>query len=131
MTTKYPDEIPTNHFELAEQLNYSTFDKIIKIATERRDQLLVHLFDIKQDYLRMENTRKKQVTDLEKLIQQLMETSIHQNEVVQFQEEQMRQTRAEIHKYENATPISIPSLNTEGLESRLSHRTAGEVGVYS
>ncbi|KAI6661705.1 NHL repeat containing protein [Oopsacas minuta] len=119
MATKYPDEIPTNHFELAEQLIHSTFEKIIRIATVRRDQLLVQLFDIKQDYLRMENTRKKQVADLEKLIQQLMETSIQQNEVVKFQEEQMRQTRAEIHKCENESPIPIPSLNTEGLDSLL------------
>ncbi|KAI6655457.1 Tripartite motif-containing protein 3-like [Oopsacas minuta] len=117
MASQYADEIPTNYFELTEQLIHSTFEKIIMIATERRDQLLVKLFDIKQDYLNKENTRKKQVSDLKKLIQQLMETSIQQNEVVKFQEEQMRQTRAEIHKYENETPIPIPSLNTEGLNS--------------
>ncbi|KAI6654007.1 E3 ubiquitin-protein ligase TRIM71-like isoform X2, partial [Oopsacas minuta] len=68
---------------------------------------------------RKENTRKKQVADLEKIIQQLMETSIQQNEVVKLQEEQMRQTRAEIQKYENETPIPIPCLNTEGLDSLL------------
>ncbi|KAI6647695.1 E3 ubiquitin-protein ligase TRIM71-like [Oopsacas minuta] len=119
MATQYTDENPTNHFELTEQLIYSTFEKIIRIVTERRDQLLVQLFDIKQDYLNKENTRKKQVADLEKLIQQLMETSIQQNEVGKFQEEQMRQTRAEIQKYENETPIPFPSLNTEGLDSLL------------
>ncbi|KAI6661286.1 RING finger protein nhl-1-like [Oopsacas minuta] len=48
-----------------------------------------------------------------------METSIQQNEVVKLQEEQMRQTRAEIQKHENKTPIPIPSLNTEGLDSLL------------
>ncbi|KAI6658684.1 E3 ubiquitin-protein ligase TRIM71-like [Oopsacas minuta] len=119
MATKYTQEIPTNHFEPAEQLIHSTFEKIIRIATERRDQLLVQLFDIKQDYLRKENTRMKQLAELEKLIQQLMETSIQQNEVVKFREEQMKQTRAEIQKHENETPIPIPSLNTEGLDSLL------------
>ncbi|KAI6660627.1 hypothetical protein LOD99_10359 [Oopsacas minuta] len=117
MATKYPDEIPTNHFEIAGQLIHSTFEKIIRIVTERRDQLLEQLFDIKQDYLNKENTRKKLLADLEKLIQQLMETSIQKNQVVKLQEEQMRQTRAEIHKNENETPIPIPSLNTEGLDS--------------
>ncbi|KAI6661699.1 E3 ubiquitin-protein ligase TRIM71-like [Oopsacas minuta] len=121
MATQYPDEIPTNHFELAEQMIYSTFDKIIKIATERRDQLLVHLFDIKQDYLRKENTRKEKVAELEKLIQQLMETNIQQNEVVKFQEEQMRQTRAEIQKHEKETPVPFYSFNTEGLDSLIEH----------
>ncbi|KAI6655453.1 RING finger protein nhl-1-like, partial [Oopsacas minuta] len=128
MATKYPDEIPTNHFELTEQLIHSTFEKIIIIATERRDQLLVQLFDIKQDYLNKENTRKKQIVDLKKLIQQLMETSIQQNEVVKFQEEQMRQTRAEIQKHENETPIPIPSLNTEGLDSLL--KQMGMLGSF-
>ncbi|KAI6658681.1 Tripartite motif-containing protein 2 [Oopsacas minuta] len=119
MATKYSDENPTNHFELTEQLIHSTFERIIRIATEQRDQLLVQLFGMKQDYLRKEVTRKKQIADLEKLIQQLMETNIQQNEVVKFQEEQMRQTRAEIQKCENETPIPIPSLNTEGLDSLL------------
>ncbi|KAI6661916.1 Tripartite motif-containing protein 2 [Oopsacas minuta] len=82
MATKYSDEIPINHFELTEQKIHSTFEKVIRIVTERRDQLLVQLFDMKQDYLRKENTRKKQFADLEKMIRQLMETSIQQNEVV-------------------------------------------------
>ncbi|KAI6660111.1 PKD domain-containing protein [Oopsacas minuta] len=55
MATKYSDEVPTNHFELVEQKIHSTFEKIIRIATERRDQLLVQLFDFKQDYLIKEN----------------------------------------------------------------------------
>ncbi|KAI6656661.1 Tripartite motif-containing protein 2-like [Oopsacas minuta] len=117
MATKYPDEIPTNNFEIAEQQIHSTFEKIIIIATKRRDQLLVQLFDIKQDNLRKEITRKKQVADLENLIQQLMETSIQQNQLLKFQNDQMRQTRAEIQKHGKETIIPITSLNTEGLDS--------------
>ncbi|KAI6659810.1 hypothetical protein LOD99_10635 [Oopsacas minuta] len=51
------------------------------------------------------------------MIRHFNKISIQQNEVVKFQEEQIRQTRAEIQKYENETPIPIPSLNTEGLDS--------------
>ncbi|KAI6653476.1 RING finger protein nhl-1-like, partial [Oopsacas minuta] len=117
MATKYPDEIPSNQFGLAEQLIHSTFELVIRIARVRRDQLLAQLLDIKQDYLRKENTRKKQVADLEKIIQQLMETNIQQNKVVKFQEKQMGEIRAEIQKYEDETPVPIPSPNTEGLNS--------------
>ncbi|KAI6657769.1 hypothetical protein LOD99_512 [Oopsacas minuta] len=81
MATKYAQEIPMNSFEQAEQLIHSTFGKIIRIATERRDQLLLQLFDMKQDYLRKENTRKTQVADLEKMIRQFNETSIQQSEI--------------------------------------------------
>ncbi|KAI6661925.1 PEP-CTERM domain protein [Oopsacas minuta] len=119
MATQYSDEIPTNPFELTEQMIHSTFEKIIRIATERRDQLLVHLFDMKQDYLRKENTRKKQLADLEKMIQQFNETSIQENEIVKFQEEQMLQTRAKIQKYEKETPVPFPSFNSEGVDSLL------------
>ncbi|KAI6661383.1 E3 ubiquitin-protein ligase TRIM71-like [Oopsacas minuta] len=119
MATKYSEEISTNHFELTEQLIHSTFEKIIRIATERRDQLLVQLFDMKQDYLRKENTRKKQFAELEKMIRQLMETSIQQNEVVKFQEDQIKNWKKEQKKYEIETPIPIPSFYPEGLDSLL------------
>ncbi|KAI6661921.1 E3 ubiquitin-protein ligase TRIM71-like [Oopsacas minuta] len=119
MATKYSDEIPTDSFELTEQMIHSTFEKIIRIAIERKDQLLVQLFDMKQDYLRKENTRKKRVADLEKMIQQFNETSIQENEIVKFQGEQMLQTRAEIQKYEKETPVPFPSFNTEGLDGLL------------
>ncbi|KAI6661914.1 E3 ubiquitin-protein ligase TRIM71-like [Oopsacas minuta] len=119
MATKYSDEIPTNPFELTEQMIHSTFEKVIRIATERKDQLLVQLFDMKQDYLRKENTRKKRVADLEKMIRQFNETSIQENEIVKFQGEQMLQTKAEIQKYEKETPVPFPSFNTEGLDGLL------------
>ncbi|KAI6660228.1 NHL repeat containing protein [Oopsacas minuta] len=119
MATKYSDEISTNHFELVEQKIHSTFEKIIRIATERRDQLLVQLFDMKQDYLRKENTRQKQLADLEKMIRQLMETSIQQNEVVKLQEDQIKNWKKEQKKYEIETPIPIPFFYIEGLDSLL------------
>ncbi|KAI6661918.1 E3 ubiquitin-protein ligase TRIM71-like [Oopsacas minuta] len=119
MATQYSEEIPTNHFELTEQLIHSTFEKIIRIATERRDQLLVQLFDMKQDYLRKENTRKKQVAELEKLIQQVMETSIQQNPILKVQERQLNNLEEEKMKYSEQTPIPIPSFNSEGVDSLL------------
>ncbi|KAI6660221.1 E3 ubiquitin-protein ligase TRIM71-like [Oopsacas minuta] len=119
MATKYPDEIPTNHFELEEQMIHSTFEKIIRIATERRDQLLAQLSDIKQDYLRKENTRQKQLADLEKMIRQLMETSIQQNDIVKLQEDQIKNWKKEQKKYEIETPIPIPSFYIKGLDSLL------------
>ncbi|KAI6661694.1 E3 ubiquitin-protein ligase TRIM71-like [Oopsacas minuta] len=70
--------------------------------------------------LSKEGEHKKETSNRPgKLIQQLMKTTIQQNQVVKFQEEQMRQTRAEIQKCENETPILSISLNTKGLDSLL------------
>ncbi|KAI6656080.1 hypothetical protein LOD99_11335 [Oopsacas minuta] len=62
------------------------------------------------------------------MIRHFNEISIQQNEVVKFQEEQMRQTRDEIQKYENEKLIPIPSLNTEGLDSLL--KQMGKLGSF-
>ena len=68
MASKYAQEIPMNAFQLAEQKINDAFGEIIRVATERRDQLLLQLFEMKSDYLKKEETRQKQVEDLEKII---------------------------------------------------------------
>ncbi|KAI6647345.1 Outer membrane phospholipase A [Oopsacas minuta] len=106
-------------FEKVEQLIHSTFEEIIRVATKRRDQLLVQLNDKKQNYLKNEQIRQKQLANLEKLIKQLNETSIQQNTIVKVQEEQVKNLEEEKKKYRDPTPILIPTFNTEGLYSLL------------
>ena len=118
MATRFPEiQLPTNTFVEAEQLIRSTFDRIIGAATERRDQLLVRLNDMKLDYLNKEETRKKQVSELEKMIKQQREMNIEQNPIVKLKEEQVNNLQKELKKYEN--PTQLLGYSTEGLESLL------------
>ena len=112
-------ELPINTFIEVEQLIRSTFDRIIGTATERRDQLLVQLNDMRLDYLNKEETRSKQVSDVKKLISQLMEASIQQNPIVKLQEDQIKNLEGQKKKFENPTQVPFPGISTEGLESLL------------
>ena len=120
MAERFPkSEIPINAFIEAEQLIRSTFERLIGAATERRDQLLVQLNDMRLEYLKKEETRIKQVSDIRKLITQIMEASIQQNPIVKLQEEQVKNLSEQQKKYEKPTPVPFPGVSTEGLESLL------------
>ena len=127
-------ELPNNAFIEVEQLIHSSFDKIIGAATERRDQLLVQLNDMRLDYLNKEETRKKQVSELEKMTKHLKEMTIEQNPILKVQEDQIKNLQKELKKYENPTPVPFPVVSTEGLESLLEQLrgfgTVEEVGPY-
>ena len=120
MASRFPQsELPINALIEVEQLIRSTFDRIIGAATERRDQLLVQLNDMKLNYLKKEGTRKKQFSELEKMIKQLREMNIEQNPIVKVKEEQIKNLQKELKKYENPTPVPVPGYSTEDLESLL------------
>ena len=120
MASRLPQsKLPTNAFIEVEQLIRSTFDRIIGAAAERRDQLLVQLNDMRLDYLKEEETRNKQFSELEKMINQLKEMNIEQNPIVKVQEEQLKNLQKELKKYENPTQVPVPGYSTEGLESLL------------
>ena len=120
MAERFPQtKIPINTFIEAEQLIRSTFDRIIGAATERRDQLLALLNEMKLEYLNKEESRIKQVSDIKKLITHTMETSIQQNQIVKLQEEQVKNLEEQQKNYENPTPVPFPGVSTEGLEPLL------------
>ena len=112
-------ELPINAFTEAEKLIRSTFERLIGAATERRDQLLFQLNYMRLEYLNKEESRIKQVSDIQKLITQLMETNIQQNPIVKLQEEQVKNIEEKQKNYERPTPVPFPSVNTEGMESLL------------
>ena len=135
MASRFPQsELTTNPFVEVEQLIRSTFDRIIGVATERRDQLLVRLNNMKLEYLNKEETRKKQFSELEKMIKQLREMNIEQNTILNLQEEQIKNLQKELKKYENSTLVPVPGYSSEGLESLLEQLrelgTVGEVKPY-
>ena len=120
MAERFPQsEIPINAFFEAEQLIRFTFDRLIGAVTERRDQLLVQLNDMRLEYLNKEETRIKQVSDIQKLITQLTEANIQQNPIVKLQEQQVKNLEEQRKNYEKPTPVPFPGVNTEGLESLL------------
>ena len=135
MASRFPQsELPTNAFIEVELQTRSTFDRIIGAATERRDQLLLQLNDMKLDYLNKEETRKKQFSELEKMIKQLREMNIEQNPILKVQEEQINKLQKELKKYENPTPVPFLRYSTEDLESLLKqireYGTVEEVRPY-
>ena len=120
MASRFPQsELPINAFIEVEQLIRSTFDTIIRAATERRDQLLVQLNDMRLDYLNKEETRIKQVSELEKIIKQLNEMNIEQNPIVKLQKKQVKNMEEQLKTYEKLTPVPFPAASTEGFESLL------------
>ena len=120
MAERFPQhEHPFNTFIEVEQLIRSTFDRIIRTATERRDQLLVQLNDMMLDYLNKEETQNKQVSEIEKMIKQLNEMYIKQNLIVKLQEDQVKNLEEQKKKFEKPTPVPFPGISTEGLESLL------------
>ena len=120
MASRFPQsELPTNAFTEAEQLIRSTFDRIIGAATERRDQLLARLNDMRPNYLNKEETRMKQISELEKMIKQQREMNIEQNPILKLQEKQIKNLEEQLKTYEKPTPGPVLAVNTEGLESVL------------
>ena len=123
MATRFPQINPTNipldTFSRVEQEIRTYFDTIISAVTVRRDELLQQLNDLKQDYLSKEDLRKKQVQELEKMIEQLEGISVHQNPNLKFHEENIDRTKEEMKKVEQPTPIPVPHFSSEDLQSLL------------
>ena len=117
MASKFSQsELPTNAFVEVEQLIRDIFDKIIGTASERRDQLIEQLNDMRQKYLRGEETRKKHLSELEEIIKQLNAMEIQQNSIVSLQIGQINNLQEERLKFKNSTPVPFPDIRTEGLE---------------
>ena len=123
MATRFPQinpiNIPLDTFPRVEQEIRTYFDTIISAVTVRRDELLQQLNDLKQDYLSKEDLRKKQVQELEQMIGQLDDMSVHQNPNLKFHEENIDRTKEELKKAEQPTPVPVPHFSSEDLQSLL------------
>ena len=125
MATRFPQLNPTNipldTFARVEQEIRTYFDTIIRTVTIRRDELLQQLNHLKQDYLSKEDLRKKQVQELEQMIGQLDNMSVHQNPNLKFHEDHIKKTEEELEKAEQPTPLPVPQFRSEDLQSLLQH----------
>ena len=113
------NDIKLNRFAEVEQLIKSTSEEIILSVTERRDQLLVQLTELKLEYIWEEETRMKQLEELEKIVKNLKSASIQQNEILQFQEDQLYRTQLEIQKIQQAIHIPYPTLFIDDVQPLL------------
>ena len=106
-------------FSEVEQSICCAFSEIIKVATNRRDQLLSQLRKMKMEYLDKEEDRNKQKCEVQKLVEHTLDVSIHQNVILKIQTDQIKTLEEKLKKFEIPTPIPFPSYKADGLDSIL------------
>ena len=122
MASRFPESEPSLHsnpFERAELLIKSTFNSLMKKLEERRDQLLVELHEMSANYFSKEETRQKQMKDLDQLIAKIQEATIEQNLIVDLQEQQIQKMKNEKEQFQHPTPTSFLHFDTSLLEDLL------------
>ena len=115
MASKVSECAEANLFSTVEFSINSTFQSLIHKLTERRDKLLVELYDIKMNYFNKEETRKKHLNDLDQLIKQMEDICIEQNKIAKLQEEHIANTKKERDQYRTPTSLPLPFFNTANL----------------
>ena len=91
----------------------------MKKLEERRDQLLVELHEMSANYFSKEETKQKQMKDLDQLIAKIQEATIEQNRIVDLQEQQIQKMKNELEQFQQPTPIPLPHFDTSLLEDLL------------
>ena len=116
MATNIPetDSLRTTFIDAEQKIRF-TFDSIIAAVTERRDQLITQLNDMEMKYISKEETRRKSLSDLEKIMKQLDEIGIQQNEIIKLNKEHKSRTQFEIGKYKHPAPFPVIIFSKDGL----------------
>ena len=83
------------------------------------DQLLVELHEMSANYFSKEETRQKQMKDLDQLIAKIQEASLEQNLIVDLQKQQIQKMKNEKGQFQQPTPIPFPHFDTSLLEDLL------------
>ena len=119
MTLRFQrSRLPNTFFEV-EQLIRSTFYRIITTATDRRDQLIEQLNNIMLEYFKREDTRMKNVSEIEQMIKQLNEMDIQEIPIIKLQTEQIKHLGEQQLKFQTPIPPPLPCMNAKGLKSLL------------
>ena len=98
---------------------YSSFEILLKAVAERRDQLLIELLHMETEYDKKENARKKQVEDLEKMLERTSKINIQENQVMNVKLHQMNAILDDIEKFQQPTPAPFPVFNIENIKPYL------------
>ena len=117
MATNIPNQ--QNPFESLEELICDTFNLIITTATERRDGLLEKLRRIKEIYNLQEETRLRELKDLEKMVGQLNDMSVQQNKIAKLHKEHINKVEEELEQSKVSVPVPIIGFNSYGINNLL------------
>ena len=135
-TESEPELKQFESFAQVERLIYSTFDKIISTATERRDRLFAELYQMKLSYIEKEEIRTTKFIELQKIHQNLIGRNVQHLEAKQMLREEIRKITASLKLCENPTQLPFPSLVTDGLQLLLQQlesfaHVQGTAGPYN
>ena len=110
------DIIKFDSYKEVEVLIYRTFEKIITTAVARRDRLVRELNEMKLEYLRKEETRIKQNTELERDLRDLRRRDTRVCGERDFINEEIIRVKAEIKISKTPTIFPVPQLCTESFQ---------------
>ena len=91
----------------------------MKKLEERRDQLLVELHEMSANYFSKEETRQKQIKDLDQLIRGIKDATIEQNLIVDLQKQHIEKANEKKEEFQQPTPTPFPHFDTSLLEDLL------------
>ena len=115
MATNKPTQ--SGPFDNLDILIRDTFDIIIATATERRDHFLKQLNETKECYKLQEETRVRELRDLEKMIGQLNDMSVQQNKIAKLHKEHINNVLQELDQCKVPVPVPILSFNSYGINN--------------
>ena len=101
------DCIQSVSFERVKEHIRAFFDILLRRVAERRDQLLTQLCNIEFKYNRKEESRKKQVKELEMMLKQMIQISVKENPVMDVKLNQMNMIMEEKEKCQQPTPVPL------------------------
>ncbi|KAI6661930.1 hypothetical protein LOD99_9700 [Oopsacas minuta] len=96
-----------------------TFDKIIRTASDRRNELIAQLNDMKITFLNKEVVRENRLLELENSLQRILKSNARQIEIIQLQNREISRIREQQEIYSKPTPFPVPILLTEGFQTLL------------
>ena len=103
-------------FSMAEIAIKTTFSFLIQKLNEKMEKLLKEVSDLKFDYFSREEIRKKEIIELDKLIEKMEETTIEQNTIVKLHEDHIKNLKEKRTDYQQPTPIPFPEFSTVRLQ---------------
>ena len=106
-------------FRKVEDHIHSFFDVLLGRVEERRNCLLSQLYNMELEYLKKEDTRKKQVEELEKMYRETGNISIRENPIMTVKQHHLHHISVEMEKFQQSTSIPFPVFRTEDLKHHL------------
>ena len=96
-----------------------TFARIIETVTKRRAVLLIQLKVKKKEYLKKQSIHRKEREELEKMIEQMTELSLKENNIIIVRGQQVIELEVKLEELEESLQRIKPCFNNRGLDAFL------------